>query len=134
MRFMKKLVEHLKKEVDEKKARQTEIEGKIKTLRTAASKAEIDLQKSNEKLESMQKAVAEMKEELQRLEENKIAIKEKIDKLSAFLEDKKKESEEIKDRLEVAQAEINGVDEKEVGLKREIANRNHEITKLEDEV
>uniref|UniRef100_A0AC35GPB2 Structural maintenance of chromosomes protein n=1 Tax=Panagrolaimus sp. PS1159 TaxID=55785 RepID=A0AC35GPB2_9BILA len=124
----------LKKEVDEKKARQTQIEGKIKTLRTAASKAEIDLQKSNEKLESMQTAVAEMEEELQRLEENKVAIKEEIDELSAFLEDKKRESEEIEARLEAAQAEINEVDEKEVGLKREIANGNDEIAKLKDEV
>uniref|UniRef100_A0AC35FBS3 Uncharacterized protein n=1 Tax=Panagrolaimus sp. PS1159 TaxID=55785 RepID=A0AC35FBS3_9BILA len=123
----------LKKEVDEKKARQTEIEGKIKTLRTAASKAEIDLQKSNEKFESMQKAVADMEEELQRLEENKVAIKEEIDELSAFLEEKKRESEAIKVTLEAAQAEINGVDEKEVGLKREIANGNHEIAKLKDE-
>uniref|UniRef100_A0A914Y4P0 Uncharacterized protein n=1 Tax=Panagrolaimus superbus TaxID=310955 RepID=A0A914Y4P0_9BILA len=79
----------LKKEVEESRTKQTEIEEKIKTLRTAASKAELDLKKSNEKLENMQKAVAEMGEELERLEENKVKTKEEIDELGAFLGDTK---------------------------------------------
>ena len=45
-----------------------------------------------------------------------------------------KELEEIKARLEAAQAETNGFDEKEVGLKREITDATDAITKLKDEL
>lgn len=79
----------LKKEVDEKKARQAEIEDKIKTLRNAASKAEIDLKKSKEKLENMKTSIVDMEKEITKLEDDKRETAENIEGLTALVEEKK---------------------------------------------
>ncbi|KAE9548318.1 hypothetical protein FO519_008470 [Halicephalobus sp. NKZ332] len=124
----------IQKEVDERKKRKTEIENEIKTLRSSASKAEMDLRKGNERIEAAKEAIVEMEEKLVNLESEKKKCEEDLVDLRTSLEEKEKQMTEVRGQLDEVQADNDGVDEREVSLKKEITEAKEKYEEIKEEI
>uniref|UniRef100_A0A7E4UL16 Structural maintenance of chromosomes protein n=1 Tax=Panagrellus redivivus TaxID=6233 RepID=A0A7E4UL16_PANRE len=120
----------LQRNVDALKKKQTDAEAKIKSLRSAASKAEIDLKKSTEKVASLKKQLVTIEKEIETSEAEQARTAEDIEELSALVDEKKAQLVELQTNLENITVETSGNDEMEVNLKKEITAAKETLIKI----